>query len=492
MFITLRPTIKQDLVYEALKAKDEIFYGGAAGGGKSWVICESRLINCYLYPNYKSFIGREELKRLMQSTYLSWCKVCKYHKIPPSDWKLNGQYNYIEFFNGSRIDLLDLKYLPADPLYERFGSLEYSDGAIDEAGEIDYLAYEMLKSRIGRHLSDKIRPTLLIGGNPSKNWTYRFFYKPYREGLLSANKVFIEANYNDNPYTAEIYGQQLAKLTDRVLKERLMFGNWEYDDDPTTMMQYSNIIDLFTNTVVQSKEKYLVVDAARFGRDFIVLAFWQGFNWYKVVFKQRQATDETEEDIKDFAAKELIPYSHILIDEDGIGGGLVDHLRGVRGFVANRAPLRSLNPSAPESLKTNFKNLKAQCAYKLAEMVNEHKLRVSFQDEKAKEMLIADLEQYKVLNPDKDNKKQIISKEVMKEHLGRSPDFGDTALMRMWFELKAKENEQPEYKQPPYEPMSSFEMGGEFYKPETEGWWEKNPNELTGDRERDKKLFHPL
>ena len=33
-------------------------------------------------------------------------KVCSYHKIPEGDWKLNGQYNYIEFFNGSKIDLL--------------------------------------------------------------------------------------------------------------------------------------------------------------------------------------------------------------------------------------------------------------------------------------------------------------------------------------------------------------------------------------------------
>ena len=42
-----------------------------------------------------------------------------------------------------------------------------------------------------------------------------------------------------------------------------------------------------------------------------------------------------EQQIKDLAAQERIPYSHIIIDEDGVGGGVVDHLQGVKGFTAN-------------------------------------------------------------------------------------------------------------------------------------------------------------
>ena len=34
-----------------------------------------------------------------------------------------------------------------------------------------------------------------------------------------------------------------------------------------------------------------------------------------------------------------------------------------------------------------------------------------------------------------DGKLKIVSKEEIKEQLGRSPDFADTLMMRMWFEL---------------------------------------------------------
>src|SRR5205823_668645 len=91
-------------------------------------------------------------------------KVCSFHHIPASDFKYNGQDHYIQFANGSRIDLLDLKFLPRDPLYERYGSAEYTDGWIEEAGEVHFAAFDTLKSRIGRHLNDQygLIPKMLI------------------------------------------------------------------------------------------------------------------------------------------------------------------------------------------------------------------------------------------------------------------------------------------------------------------------------------------
>lgn len=64
------------------------------------------------YPGTKWFIGREELKRLRESTLITFFKVCTQYGIKrDKDFKYNGQDHYIQFANNSRIDLLDLRYL---------------------------------------------------------------------------------------------------------------------------------------------------------------------------------------------------------------------------------------------------------------------------------------------------------------------------------------------------------------------------------------------
>jgi len=439
MVLTIRPLFKQHLVYEALKNPliDAAFFGGGAGGGKSWLICESRLVNALRFPGYKSFIGRKELKRLMQSTFLTWQKVCQFHKIPQTSWHLNGSYNYIEFNNGSRIDLLDVDYLPSDPLYERFGSLEYTDGALEEAGEIHFLAYDVLKSRIGRHMNKELglKPVMLITGNPKKNWTYNEFYKPYRDGKLPQNYAFIQALYMDNEFTAEEYGKQLAQIKDRASKERLMYGNWDYDDDPNTLIEYDAITDLFTNPIQESMDMYLVCDVARFGSDKTTISVWQGLKCIEANEYEKLSTDQVAQKIREASVKHQISMSRMIVDEDGIGGGVVDQLKGIKGFIANTAPFENAFTHERE----NYANLKAQCAYTLAEYINNRKLAFITQNEAIKTRLMEELGQIKAKDPDKEGKLKIMGKEEVKEMIGRSPDWSDNLLMRMYFELAPKQ-----------------------------------------------------
>lgn len=446
--LEIRPTLKQHQAYQALDelGVEEVFFGGSAGGGKSWAICESRLMRAYLYPGYKSFIGRTELKRLMQSTFLTFAKVCKFHNIPTGDWKLNGQYNFIQFKNGSRIDLLDLKYLPSeDPLYERFGSLEYSDGAIEEAGEVHPLAREVLKTRVNRHMNDElgINPAILETGNPKKNWTYQIFYKPWKEGRLPDNLRFIQAKYSDNPHTAASYEKTLSGIKDPIMRARLKDGDWEYEDDPAALMDYEAITDMFTNAVEQSEEKYATLDVARYGNDKTVAVIWRGWEAYKIRSREKQGIDQTAEWFKELLRDEGVPYSHAIADEDGIGGGVVDILRGIKGFTANSTPVEENKTEdrvkrSIEAVDTRraFANLKTQCAYEFAERVNTRKVAVRAHKTQTIEMITEDLEQVKEANVDDDNKKRsLVSKDKVKEVLGRSPDYGDALIMRAYFAL---------------------------------------------------------
>lgn len=52
-----------------------------------------------------------------------------------------------------------------------------------------------------------------------------------------------------------------------------------------------------------------------------------------------------------------------------------------------------------------------------------------------KETITEELEQIKKKDPDSDTKLQVVSKDEIKTLLGRSPDYSDTLMMRMWFEL---------------------------------------------------------
>lgn len=467
--LDIRPTYKQHQAYEALRTpilrevKNEIlgttsmepltievFFGGGADGGKSWAICESRLKNALEFPGYKSFIGRHELKRLMQSTYKTWLKVCRYHNIPREEWKLDGNLHTIKFLNGSEIDLLDLKFLPTeDPLYERFGSLEYSDGAIEEAGEVHPLAREVMKSRCGRWRNKElgINPSLLETGNPKKNWTYHLFYKPWTKGTLPDDMHFIQALHRDNQYGEASYALTLDHIKDETTRARLRDGNWEYEDDPAALINYAAIADLFSNTTDDSDdedaERYMTVDVARKGKDKTVVTLWRGWHAFKILYKEKQDTRVTAEWIKGLAEDYEIAYSHICIDEDGVGGGVVDNVRGVRGFLANASAVETLeeeDDDVPEQKKA-FANIKTQCAYHLANRVNRHEASVRTKDEQVREWLAADLEQIKEQNIDDDGKRQLVPKAEVSIILGRSPDFGDTFLMRAVFDLKPPKQE---------------------------------------------------
>ena len=434
--IQIKFTKKQSDAYVALKDHDQVFFGGGAGSGKSWLICATRLQRALSHPGYKSFIGREELKRLMSSTYLTFVKVCTAYGVPRNMWKLNGQYNYIEFTNGSRIDLLDLKFLPSDPLYERFGSTEYTDGAIEEAGEVDFRAYDVLKSRIGRHMNDElgVTPTLLITGNPKKNWTYREFYLPWKKGTLSSEKAFITSKYMDNPYTAASYGKSLSQISDNVTRDRLMHGNWEYDDDQTALLTYDEIVSIFYNDGTPGN-KYMTIDPAFGGKDEATIIIWDGYIAHKVYNIPKIDHDNFTQVIDMHAKEHNIQRRNIVADAVGEGAYIPKFLRGTRGFIGSASPLKDERARYEDLKRPPFANLRSQCIWEMAQRIKEGKVAVKNVEGAVQEKFIEEMQQWKLKNVDDDLKIAIISKDDIRENIGRSTDYSDALYERVYFDL---------------------------------------------------------
>lgn len=466
------PEPKQEAAYKLLwdKITSFILFGGGAGGGKTWLGCEWLITQCYNYPGTRWFIGRKELKRLKNTSYLTFKKVCRHHGIPDSDWKLNGQDNYIEFVagnaKGSRIDLLDLKYKPADPLYERFGSEEFTGGWIEEAGEIEFLCFDVLKTRIGRHLNDVyglFPAKLLLTCNPTQNWLYRIFYKPWKKGTLSKKYAFIQSLFGDNSHTAGSYGEQLDEITDPVMKARLKEGLWEYGTDELSLMPYDSIIEIFFNELDPDPRGYISADIARMGSDKVVIGAWRGLDLYRIRELSKLKLSQTKEHLRDMMTDEQISYDRTVVDEDGVGGGIVDMMEGVHGFMGGRSPIlkpktdieekeeRYANLPASYLQRENYKNLRSQCYFLLADRVNKHSIKISADlTELQKELIIEELQQIKREDTVADAPLQVVSKDDIKEAIGRSPDYADMLMMRMYFELiKIDESKKEVHYNPP-------------------------------------------
>lgn len=431
---------------------EEILYGGGKGGGKSYLGVSLIFGDALIYPETHYFIARQELTDLRKFTIPTIHEVFKNWGLKIDEYAtFNGQDNVFTLYNGSKVYLLPCKEIPSDPMYERFGSMQMTRGMIEEGGEVAEQAKANLWLSIGRWKNGEfnLKKKLLITANPKKGWMKRDFVDPYFKGYIAPTRKFVQALASENPYLPQDYVKSLAEIKDVVTRQRLAEGNWDYDEDKDSLISFDALTDTFTNTITKDGKKYLIVDVARLGQDSTVMAFWDGLELYKVEQFHKQDTAVTVQKIKDFASVERIPYSNILIDSDGIGGGVVDHLFGVKPFVANSTPLPTVAQVRMKQSKiitdltpkTNFTNLKAQCAFKLAELINEHK--ISFKTPDYRDVIMEELTALlRQKDVDSDGKLKIIPKEDVKAVLGRSPDIGDTLIYRAWFELVKEANDE--------------------------------------------------
>lgn len=432
----MRLSIKQTQALDILEDDEtnELEFGGGAGGGKSALGCYWQLKRRFKYPGTRGLIGRAILKTLKDTTLVTLFEVAEKQGLKSGrHYSYNGQSNQISFNNGSVILLKDLYQYPSDPNFDELGSLEITDCFIDEANQITEKARNIVKSRVRFRLDEYgLVPKSLYTCNPAKNWVYDDFYKPHRDGELPKNKKFIQSLIDDNPFISKHYRENLLQL-DENSKQRLLYGNWEYDNDPSTLIQYEKIIDCFTNDFDSlGGSRFITVDVARFGSDKTVIGVWFGFR-VRLHSYSGLSVSETAEKVREFSKRNNVPTSNIIADEDGVGGGVVDIL-GCKGFVNNSRPL----PNPLNLNDENYSNLKSQCYFRLAERINKGGVFIDCQDVQIKPLIIQELEQVKQYNMDKDGKKQVLPKDKVKEIIGRSPDFADTLMMREYFELQAK------------------------------------------------------
>jgi len=197
---------------------------------------------------------------------------------------------------------------------------------------------------------------------------------------------------------------------------------------PLQLIRSDAIVSMWHNEHVPEGQPTMAVDVARFGRDRTVLTVCHGLQIIHVEVHDHTDMPEVARLVNDAAKRFQVPRHRIVVDEGGVGGGAVDLLPGVVPFNGAAAAIKVKGD-------LNYHNLRAQCWYRAADLINTGGIWVRTDDHR--DSLAMELEVVRRMEDMAEGKLKVIKKDQMKELLGRSPDIGDTVMMLMWFELKA-------------------------------------------------------
>jgi hypothetical protein len=420
-----KPLSRQSEALKFLSADSQvetILYGGAAGGGKTMLGCMWQILRRLKYPGTRSLIGRAKLDTLKKTTMNTFFQVAADIGLRAGeDYSYNQQSHIIKFSNGSEIILADLFLYPSDPHFQDLGGLELTDVFLDEATEISEKAYSVVCSRIRYKLNEfGLKPKILLTCNPAKGWIYNQFYLPYKNQNLPEHLAFVQALPGDNIHLPEAYVTSLSRLPEADRK-RLLEGDWEFDNSSDRLYLYDELMRCFREPM-NVGEGYITADIARLGKDRTVLCVWKGLSCIDIVVLRQKRQDEVKAEIQRLMNQYSVRLSNVLADADGVGGGLVDSLR-CREFMNGSKAVRG----------TQYMNLKADCYFRLGELIDKNEITFPI---KWQEDICKELELIRRVDPDKEGKLRVTSKDTISQRTGGiSPDIADAIMMRAYFEL---------------------------------------------------------
>lgn len=431
--INIKLTENQKRAMEALKdaVHTAIWYGGWAWWGKTFLWVVWLRMMCIKYSWVRFAVVRDTIKNLKNTTVVSLEKFYDIYNIPKElRWQVSEQKSLIKFPNWSTILLLEGCYYPSDPLYNRFWSLELTGAFIEESAEVPLDAIKIITTRVWRYKNEEygILGKVLETFNPNPWHVYERFYK----GKGWEKSIFIESLVYSNDFIDKWYIENLENA-DESIKKRLLYGQWNFEDDTRMLFKKKDIDALHTNESIDWAY-YIVADVARFGKDTTRISLWKWNTWIKVWTYEKSSVEDVKNSILFIATQYDVQHRNIIIDADWVGGGVVDWISYCTGFVNNSSPIVTW-------LKQNYANLKTQCAFELKRKIENHEIAVKREYdnwEKDWETLNQELLNLYIDEKSLDWKTKIEPKEKMKERIWRSPDLLDTMIMRMYPYLRGE------------------------------------------------------
>lgn len=224
----------------------ELLYGGAAGGGKSYLLRTSAIRWCIEVPGVQVYLFRRTLPDLRDNHLRGPTSfhVMLAPYLESGHVKYRAVENEFEFWNGS---VLHLCYCDSEHDVEKYRGAEIHVLLMDELTHFTEYQYRFLRSRVriaGLAVPEKYKsrlPRIECGSNPGSighAWVKRTFITPrpqlevWRTGAEEGGMLrqFIPAKLSDNPYLTRddpSYADRLRGLGADSLVRAMLDGDWD-------------------------------------------------------------------------------------------------------------------------------------------------------------------------------------------------------------------------------------------------------------------------
>lgn len=281
MKLTVKLTKKQ---LEFVKAgADEVLFGGAAGGGKSYGQLMDALLYALKYPKSKQLILRRTYPELDKSLIRVSREV-----FPEKLYSYNAARHVGVFINGS---VLDFGYCDSESDVFRYQSAEYDVIRFDELTHFTKQMYLYLMSRLrGANSFPKFMKSSTNPGGVGHNWVKERFIDNAPPGEVKkfehGTRLFIPAGVSDNAFLLKADPDYVKRLQNLCEKDRrcLLYGDWNIFEgqfftewDPTLHVCAPFLIP-------ESWRRYFVMD---YGLDMLA-GYWIAVDFFGRAFVYRE------------------------------------------------------------------------------------------------------------------------------------------------------------------------------------------------------------
>ncbi|MEA5050984.1 MAG: terminase family protein [Oscillospiraceae bacterium] len=207
---------------------DEVLFGGAAGGGKSWGQLIDALVYALRHDRSRQLVLRRSLVEL-ERTLIPLSLTL----FPRAVYSYNAARHTGTFANGSTVEF---GYCDADGDALRYQSAEYDVLRFDELTHFSERAYTYLMSRVrgANGYPKQIKSTTNPGG-PGHDWVKRRFIDLGAWGephdTPTGTRIFLPARAADNIFLARADGNYVKRLMnlDEPDRRALALGEWNID-----------------------------------------------------------------------------------------------------------------------------------------------------------------------------------------------------------------------------------------------------------------------